>query len=71
LQTGGLGLQGSGGGGLQGCGAGAGVLQDGLEQLSLIICDSSIAITSSAITNVVKAVKLNKNSLLIVCFSYL
>jgi hypothetical protein len=58
LQTGGLGLQGSGGG--------SGV--HGFEQLSLIICDSSIATTSSAITKAVKAAKLIKTILFIICF---
>jgi hypothetical protein len=81
LQTGGLGLHGLGGGGLQGSGGGGGLqgsggggaggLHDDLEQLSLIICESCATTTSSAIAFIVKAVKLSKTILFIVCFSYL
>jgi hypothetical protein len=63
LHSTGLGLH-STGLGLHGSGGGAGGLQDGLEQLSLIICDSCTT-TSSAIAHIVKAVKLSKKNLFI------
>jgi len=64
LQTGGGGLQGCGGGGLQGSGGGAGGLHDE-EQQSVVICESCATATSSAITDIVKAVRLNKITLFI------
>jgi hypothetical protein len=77
LHSTGLGLHSTGFGlhstgfGLHGSGGGAGGLQDGLEQLSLIICESCATTTSSAIAYIVKAVKPNKTILFIVYFSYL
>jgi hypothetical protein len=67
LHSTGFGLHGGGGGGLHGSGGGgAGVLHDGLEQLSVIICGSCVATTSSAIVYIVNAVKLSKTILFIV-----